>query len=149
MSSWPTDVTDVAALLPTGGDELRALYAALWDVGVDPLTLELCRLRMATLIGSTADLAMRQPEAVAAGLTEELVAALPAWPTSDQFTAAQRSALAFAEQFVIDAHGFTDADMAGMHDHFTEPQLAALTTAVATFDALARVRAALGPTDTT
>ena len=149
MSSWPGDVTDLAALLPTGGDELRALYAALWDVGVDPVTLELCRLRMATLIGSTADLSMRQPEAVAAGLTEELVAALPAWPTAEEFTPAQRCALGFAEQFVIDAHGFTDDDMRGMHDHFTEPQLAALTTAVATFDALARVRAALGTTEST
>ena len=143
MSTWPADPTDVAALLPTGGAELRALYAALWDVGVNSVTLELCRLRMATLIGSTADLVMRQPEAVEAGLTEDLVAALPAWPTSDEFTDAQRCALAFAEQFVIDAHGFTEDDMAGMHDHFTEPQLAALTTAVATFDALARVRTAL------
>ena len=45
--------------LPTGGAQLAALYAELWDAGVDPVTLELCRLRIATLIGSTADLAVR------------------------------------------------------------------------------------------
>jgi alkylhydroperoxidase family enzyme len=134
---------EVLAGLPTGGAQLAALYAELWDAGVDAVTLELCRLRMATLIGSAADLAVREPRAVAAGLTEELVAALPDWPTSPRFSDAQRAALDFAEQYVIDAHGFTDADMIAMHDHFTPPQLAALTTACATFDALARVRTVL------
>ena len=33
--------------------------------------------------------------------------------------------------------------MVAMHDHFTAPQLASLTTACATFDALARARTVL------
>ena len=134
---------EVLAGLPVGAAELAALYAELWDAGIDAVTLELCRLRMATLIGSAADLAVREPRAVAAGLTEELVAALPDWPTSSRFTDAHRAALRFAEQYVIDAHGFTDDDMVAMHDHFTAPQLASLTTACATFDALARARTVL------
>ena len=129
--------------LTTGVAELKGLYDELFDVGVDPVTLELCRLRMATLIGSAADMAMREPRAAAAGLTEETIEALPAWPTSEHFTEAQRVALGFAEQYVIDAHGFTDDDMAVMHEYFTDEQLASLTTACATFDALARVRAVL------
>jgi alkylhydroperoxidase family enzyme len=133
----------VLAGLATGVPELAALYAELWDAGVDAVTLELCRLRMASLIGSTADLAAREPRAVAAGLTEDVVDALPSWPSSERFTDAQRAALGFAEQYVIDAHGFTDDDMTRMHDNFTDPQLAALTTACATFDALARARTVL------
>jgi alkylhydroperoxidase family enzyme len=129
--------------LTTGVAELQALYDELWDTGVDPVTLELCRLRMATLIGSVADMTTREPRAVAAGLTEETIEALPAWPTSELFSDAQRCALGFAEQYVIDAHGFTDDDMADMHEHFTDPQLASLTTACAVFDALARVRTVL------
>jgi alkylhydroperoxidase family enzyme len=129
--------------LATGVPELQALYDELWETGVEPVTLELCRLRMATLIGSFADMATREPRAVAAGLTEATVEALPAWPTSDRFTDAQRSAIGFAEQYVIDAHGFTDDDMVVMHRHYTDPQLATLTTACAVFDALARVRTVL------
>ena len=129
--------------LTTGVAQLQALYDGLWDAGVDPVTLELCRLRMATLIGSADDMAMREPRAVAAGLAEETVEDLPAWPTSERFTDAQRCAIGFAEQYVIDAHGFTDDDMVLMHEHFTDPQLATLTTACATFDALARVRTVL------
>lgn len=121
------------AELPVGGDELRALYEGLWDAGVEPETLELCRLRMATLIGAAAEPAV----------DAELVAALPSWPTAPAFTDAQRAALAFAEQYVIDPHGFTDADGARLQEHFTDEQLATLTIAVATFDALARARAVL------
>jgi alkylhydroperoxidase family enzyme len=129
--------------LTTGVVELQALYDELWVSGVDPVTLELCRLRMATLIGSADDMAMRDPRALAAGLVEETIEDLPAWPTSDRFTGAQRCAIGFAEQYVIDAHGFTDDDMVLMHEHYSDAQLATLTTACAVFDALARVRTVL------
>jgi alkylhydroperoxidase family enzyme len=149
LTTWlppPADdapATDLLALLPAGYDELRALYAGLFDAGVDPVTLELCRLRMSAIIRSAADPGPRDPRAVAAGLDDELVSALPDWPTSELFSPARRAALGFAEQYVLDPHGFTDAEAAGMHEHFTPEQLATLTTAVATFDALTRVRALL------
>jgi len=119
--------------LPVGLDQLRSLYDGLWDAGVDVETLELCRVRLATLVGVDVEPAV----------TAELVAALPAWPTSPAFSEAQRAALAFTEQYVIDPHGFTDADGAGLQQHFSDEQLATLTIAVATFDALARARAVL------
>ena len=90
------------------------LYAALWDVGVDPVTLELCRLRMATLIGSAADLAMRQPERRRRRPDRGSRRGAPG--VADLGAVHRRATLrdsAFAEQFVIDAHGFTDDDMAG------------------------------------
>jgi hypothetical protein len=121
------------AELPVGLDELRALYDGLWDAGVDHDTLELCRLRQATLIGTPAE------PAVDAALVE----ALPSWPSSPLFTEAQRAALAFAEQYVIDPHGFADTDGERLRGLFTPEQLATLTIAVATFDALARARAVL------
>jgi hypothetical protein len=135
--------SDLLALLPAGHDELCALYDGLWDAGVDPVTLELCRLRMAMLIAPGADPGPRDGRAVAAGLEDELVAELAHWPTSARFDAGRRAAIGFAEQYVLDPHGFTDADAAVMHQQFTPEQLATLTTAVATFDALARVRAVL------
>lgn len=119
--------------LPVGLDELRSLYEGLWEAGVDRDTLELCRLRMASLIGTAAE------PAVDAALVE----ALPSWPSSPLFTDAQRAAIGFAEQYVIDPHGFTDAVGERLQQHFTDEQLATLTIAVATFDALARARAVL------
>ena len=44
---------------------------------------------------------------------------------------------------MLDPHGCTDEQMHALHDHFTPPQLATLTIAIAVFDALARARAVL------
>jgi alkylhydroperoxidase family enzyme len=144
ITTWlpvPDRAPDLLALLPAGYEELRALCRSVWEADVDAVTLELCRLRIATLLRSPVDAATRDPRA--AGLEEGMVDDLPAWPTSDRFTDAQRCALALAEQFVIDPHGFTDDDAVAAHEHFTEPQLATLTIAIAVFDALTRVRRVL------
>jgi alkylhydroperoxidase family enzyme len=121
FSTWlPATGEDVLDLLPAGADELDELYARLWDRDVDRATLELCRARITTMVTGTPIDAARPPE-----------------------TDAQRAAVGFAEQFVLDAHGCTDAQMHELQTHFTGPQLATLTTAIAVFDALARVRAVL------
>jgi AhpD family alkylhydroperoxidase len=134
---------DPFALLTAGGTELRNLFDGVYRSGLDPITVELCRLRVATLIGCTAQLEIRAPQACAAGLDDATVAELPAWPTSPRFTDAQRQALRFAEQFVLDPRGFTDHDTAALEKDFTPAQLAVLTITIAAFDALARVGAML------
>lgn len=140
VTTWlpAEDGTDPWELIPDAFAHLRALYAGLWDAGIDPVTLELCRLRIATLIGSAADLVAREPRA---SLDEALVVALPSWPTSVRFSDEQRAALGFAEQYTLDAHGVTDEQAAGLHRFFSSAQLTTLTMAIAVFDALARVRA--------
>ena len=112
----PVDVFD---LLTAGGDELRTLWDMVWTADVDHRTLELCRTRIATMVAGTPT------------------------PSSDAVTDAQRAAVAFAEQFVLDPHGCTDEQMLGLQDHYTPEQLATLTIAIAVFDALARVHAVL------
>jgi alkylhydroperoxidase family enzyme len=53
---------------------------------VDPIIVELCRLRIAQMVESAFDLALRYAPAAAAGLSEEKVAALADYPTSPHFT---------------------------------------------------------------
>ena len=136
---------DLAALglSPTVGDELRRLLDEIWACGVSPRVLELCRLRMAQLVGADAELARRHP-AAAGAVDEDDVAALPAWPTSARFDEGERAAIAFAEKYVIDAHSVTDGDCERLNEHYTPVQLAGLTTGLAAFDALARVEVGLG-----
>ena len=115
-----TDAVDVFALLPAGTAELHTLYAELWESGLDAATLELCQARIITMVTGR-----------------------PVGPVREPQTEAQRVALGFAEQFVLDPHGCTDEQMAELQEWFTPPQLATLTVAVAVFDALARIRAVL------
>lgn len=132
------DGTDLWELIPNAVGHLRTLYAGLWEAGIDSGTLELCRLRIAMLTGSSADFSARDPRA---SIDEALVQALPAWPTSSVFSDARRAALGFAEQYTLDAHGVTDEQAAGLHQFFSADQLTTLTMAIAVFDAIARVRA--------
>jgi alkylhydroperoxidase family enzyme len=139
-----TPLDQVFGLRPDAYARFREMYAGLWDPAViDPVVLELCRLRIATVLGCDAERAIRYTDATAAGLTEGRVAKLPRWPDDPAFTAAERAAIEFAEQYVIDPHGLADEHFTELHREFDEPALATLTLAVAMFDALTRMRLAL------
>jgi alkylhydroperoxidase family enzyme len=105
---------------PTASDRLHELTEALYHQDVDAAVLDVMRRRIDSLIAG-------RPMVVAATLTDE-----------------QQVALMFAEQYVLDVRGFTDADNDRLHAHFTDGQLTTLTFAVAVFDASARTNAILG-----
>ena len=134
----------VLALRP----DLAALYGQLldrlWtDTGLDPVVLELCRLRQAGLLGCDAEEARRTSYAVQAGLQEEIVAALASWPTDPRFGPVERTCLAYTEAFVVDPHGVGDDHAAAVRDLLGEGGLVALTTALGLFDGLCRLHLAL------
>ena len=97
----------VLAEQPDVADSLDALYEAAWSL-VDPVLLESCRLRIATLLGCEYERELRTDAAIAAGLDEATIVDLPAWPTSERFGRRERACLAFCEQFVIDVAGMDD-----------------------------------------
>lgn len=135
-----TPLARVFGLRPAAWTRFQTLYASLWQ-GTDAVALELCRRRIATLLGCDLDPALpgaaRQP-------SDGQLAALPQWPTSPLFTAAERAALGFAEQYVLDPHALTDGDVAALRVHFAPPALAGLALGVAVFESLVRFRLALG-----
>lgn len=132
-------------LRPDLGDPFRSFYAVFWrDRLVDPLVLELCRLRVAQLLGCSEELGVRYQAAIDGGLDEQMVERLAQWPTDAAFSEIQRAALAFTEQFVIDPHGIRGAIRDTLREHFTLPELVALTEALALFDGFARFRMVLG-----
>ncbi len=125
--------------------ELGSLLSRIWAGALDPVTVELCRLRIAQILGDTVGGAHRSDTAVAAGLDEDLVSALSHWPTHPAFDSRHRAALRFTEGYVIDAHSLGDDDRSLVLAHLSEPEAVALTLALATFDALSRTRLALEP----
>ncbi len=86
---------------------LAGLRVATWG-STDVRLLELARRRLSALLRNPAA-ADRRPEQ-APELTEVTADALSAWPSSPSFSDADRAALAFTEQFVMDVAGTTDAD---------------------------------------
>lgn len=137
--SWLVDGArsrdDLLALHPALAADHRRLLDEVWQAGVDARILELCRLRTATILGNAR--AWEEPRsatAVAAGLDESLVAELAQWPTHPGFDAAARACLGLAEQFVIDVHAITDAQLAEVAAHIGPDGVVTLTTALAAWE---------------
>ena len=80
-------------------EHLSAAHSAALDA-IEPRLLELCRRRMASLLGSKAD--------EGSGLDDQTVEALPHWPSAPLFSETERVCLAFTEQFVIDVATLDD-----------------------------------------
>src|SRR5262245_47106629 len=103
----------VLGLRPELLADLQVFVDALWRRGgVDPALLELCRLRVAQILGWEAE---RQQRPV--HLSEEKIAALETWRGSARFSALESACLALAEKFVLDPRGVSDADIAVLSDH--------------------------------
>jgi alkylhydroperoxidase family enzyme len=135
----------VLGLRPNLLAHFRDFYARLWSPTViDPVILELCRLRIAGLLGCHTEVAVRSAPAVEGGLTEEMVTALASWPSSPLFDDTTRTCLGFAEQFVIDPAGISAADRTAVRQAVGYPRLVGLAQAVATFDGFCRFRLVLG-----
>jgi alkylhydroperoxidase family enzyme len=142
VGSWD----DLTALSPDAADALSGVVAAAW-ASTDPALLELARLRIATLLGYSADLGRRTPRAIDAGIDEEKVRELASWPSSPLFTARERACLAFTEQFVIDANGVTDELVAEVTAHLGAAGCYAFAEAVSVLETFARACLVLGIDD--
>jgi alkylhydroperoxidase family enzyme len=130
--SWlAASLDDTLALRPALRDDLRRFESLLWESGVDRDVLDLCRLRVAQLLGC---------DAVLRETTRDLDA-LRRWPT--QYDERTRACLAFAEAFVMDPRAITDADAAAVVAHLGAPGLVAFAEALAIFDGLTRARLVL------
>lgn len=136
---------EVLALRPELAAEHDRLLDTIWAQG-DPVVLELCRVRMAKLMGAAAAQPERSPAAVAAGLTDDLVERIPAWPTDPAFSDTHRTALAFTEQYVIDHHGITDDHVQALEAALGAEGVVVLTTALGVWDNQHRLDNALGVT---
>ena len=122
-----------------------ALHAGMWAI-VDPRILELCRLRIATLLGATRHAELRSPAARELGVTEELVAELPGWPTSPRFTSRDRACLALTEQFVMDVSGVDQQLVDSVLEHLTPGECYSFVNAIWAAEALQRTCLVLGTT---
>ena len=108
----------LAALDSHVSGPLEEFVQALDGVGLNSELLELCAARVEQMVGGGP-------------------------PARSPQDGREKVVLAFTEQYVLDAHGVTDEMCAELNAHLSPPELAALTTALAAFEALARSRTAL------
>lgn len=136
---------DIAGARADYAAALRDIEDALWAQDlVSPVLLEMCRLRVAQILGCTAALERRTPEATAAGLDETLVASLARWTTDPGFDSRTRVCLEYAEQLLIDAQEVGDELAQAVIAEIGEGAFLVLTYACGLFETTQRARLTLG-----
>ena len=120
-------VAAILGRLPAVAGALGTLKTAMQDNGtLSPRLLELVRLRIAFYNQCRSCIAVRYQSAIDDGLDEDAVCSLERPVDADNLSAAERSALRFAELFATNHLAIDDAVYDDLRAHFGEDELVEL-----------------------
>jgi AhpD family alkylhydroperoxidase len=120
-------VAGIIGRLPAVAEALGGLTVALRSNGtLSPRLLELVRLRIAFFNQCRSCMAVRYQSALDDGLDEDAVCSLERPADAENLSAAERSALRFAELFATDHLAIDDAVYDELRRHFREDELVEL-----------------------
>lgn len=116
---------------PEAMKALMALEVALGKRGLDPMLVNLVKLRASQINGCAYCVDSHSRDARKAGETERRLYAVAAWHESPLFTERERAALAWTESLtrLADTHA-PDEDFAGLHPHFSPTEIVDLSLAI-------------------
>lgn len=142
LSSRELGISRIMAHAPGVAKAHRQFGAALQACAtLSPRLLELVRLRIAFHNQCRSCMSVRYRPAVDDGLTEELVCALERPEESPDLSAAERSALRYADLMATDHLAIDDAVYDELRRHFTEGQIVELGVRCATAIGFGRLAA--------
>jgi AhpD family alkylhydroperoxidase len=119
---------------------LRSIGEAVKASGLDPLLVELVKIRASQINGCAYCVEMHTREAREAGETEARLHLVPVWRESPFFTARERAALGWTEALTVLTQGFApDAVYEEARREFSAAELASLTSAIAMINAWNRI----------
>lgn len=140
-TSGETALDRVVNHRPAYADAMREVEAALWSQDALELEiLELCRLRIAQLLGATGS----EHRAPGIAIEQSLLANLSRWPTASAFADRHRVCLGYAEQVLMDAQGVTDEQADEVIRAVGEDAFIVLTYACGFFETTQRAQLLLG-----
>jgi AhpD family alkylhydroperoxidase len=126
-------------------------FYGTWHNGgkVAPIIKEVARLRIAQLNNCAICKGARFAAAQIEGLTEQKIAEIDNYESSNSFTPQEKIAIRFAEKLALNHHSIDDDFMKAMRDQFTDPQIVELGMMIAQYLGFGRVLAVLVPDDST
>jgi AhpD family alkylhydroperoxidase len=142
------DVSGIMARAPRSYRAFLSLGGAMAkEDGLPPRLLELIRLRVAFFNQCRSCMAIRYETGVNDGVSEGLVCSLERPEESDDLTAAERTALNYAELMATDHLSIDEHTFAGLREYFTEEQIVLLGMRVAVMVGFGRLAASWKVTD--
>jgi len=128
---------------PAIAQALRSLSAAPRECGLEPLLLELVKLRASEINGCAFCLNMHSADALKLGEKPERIFMLAAWREAPHYSDRERAALAWTEALTLVTEGHVpDAVFDEAKRHFSDKELANLTAAIVAINGWNRVMVA-------
>jgi AhpD family alkylhydroperoxidase len=135
---------DYVHQLPGLTAAMSQLLTVVESAGLDPLLLELVKIRASQINGCAYCLDMHTKDAAALGETPQRLALVSAWLEAPCFTARERAALRWCESLTLVAEtGAPESDFQPLAENFTEPEIVALTLAVVSINGWNRLAVGL------
>jgi AhpD family alkylhydroperoxidase len=105
---------------------------------------ELVRMRVAQINGCLVCLAWRTPEAIDAGVTEDLLDGVAGYAGNPAYTAAEQIALEFTERFCTDSSAIGDDLLGRLGEHFDAGEIVELALVIGKYLSQGRFMQVLG-----
>jgi len=135
---------DAGKIAPEGYKAMSGLQAYVTGSGLEPLLLELVKIRASQINGCAFCIAMHTKDARKLGESDERMHLLNAWEEAPVFSPRERAALAWTEAVTLVTEGHVpDAVYEEARKHFSEKELVDLTYAVMAINAWNRLAIAL------
>jgi len=144
-TTLPASWHQAFSLRPNLYQDFRQFYGLFWDRKLlDPVLMELLRLRIAQLHGCQAELGVRYQAALDAGLRESQLQELSCWHSSTAWQPLQRHCLNLAERFVMNPQRIRDEDTEPLRRQLGDAGLMSLLYLLAALDGFCRFQCLLG-----
>jgi AhpD family alkylhydroperoxidase len=101
---------------------------------LDPKLRELGQMRVGFARGSQFVFSQHCKAARATGVAEAQIAAIPAWATSDAFSAPERAVLAYADELVLGGGRVADGTFDALKRHLSDEEILELSYVLLTYD---------------
>ena len=122
----------VFGLQPAFGKAMAAVADAIYEKSLlDKRVREAVRMRIAQINQCHICLGYRFPELQAVGVDEAFYAAVANWRDSELFNAREKTAIEYAERFLLDHSNIDDALFARLHEHFSDAEIFDLSAVIA------------------
>ncbi len=138
------EIVRALSLRPGFAAAVGGFEKAVWGSSLDWRLHELVRMQVAIINECTVCLGWRTPQAIEAGVTDELLAGVPTYRTFPDFTETERVALEYTEHFCTDSARIDDELIARLRAQLADDEIVELTLVIGKYLSMGRFMQVLG-----
>jgi AhpD family alkylhydroperoxidase len=138
------EIVRALTLVPDFAKAVGGYEKAVWGSSLPWRLHELVRMQVAIINECTVCLGWRTPQAIEAGVTDDLLAGVPSFETFPDFTDTERVALEYTKHFCTDSARISDDLMDRLGAQLSAAEIVELTLVIGKYMSMGRFMQVLG-----